>query len=205
MITGVYLHKPIKFLMVLALILPLLSQFLQGSGIVRAEDEDPPEEYIRKTTITVEYTAHEWWLVRWKNDDITCRFLVDHEGLPTADEVKTWCGAALEKEWINTKPCSLAEEGGDVRQCPGLYINYFQSYPSQREVEVELPLPQVWFALADCELSTPENTCQDLPSLMFIGEEPLANEAIIRIKGKIDGQPFSCPGEICSIKLKATF
>lgn len=198
------MHKPIKFLMVLALILPLLSQFLQGSGIVRAEDEDPPEEYIRKTTITVEYTAHEWWLVRWKNDDITCRFLVDHEGLPTADEVKTWCGAALEKEWINTKPCSLAEEGGDVRQCPGLYINYFQSYPSQREVEVELPLPQVWLALADCELSTPENTCQDLPSLMFIGEEPLANEAIIRIQGTIDGEPFSCPGDICSIPLKPT-
>jgi len=198
------LRKTLKLIFVLALILPLLSQFLQGSGVVRAEEEDPPEEYIRKTIITVDYTAHEWWLVRWKNDDITCRFLVDHEGLPTADEVNTWCGASLEKEWAKTNPCTYEVNGGDTHQCPGLYMNYFQSYPSQREVEVELPLPQVWLALADCELSAPQNTCKNLPSLKFIGEEPLANETIIRIQGSIDGEPFSCPGDVCSIPLKPT-
>lgn len=198
------MRKTFKVVFVLALILPLLTQFWQGIGIAHAEDQDPPEEYVRKTILTVDYTAHEWWLVRWKNDDITCRFLVDHEGLPTADEVKTWCGSSLEREWVNTKPCDLADYGGDIQKCPGLYMNYFQSYPSQREVEVELPLPSVWLTLADCETTTPQNTCRDLPSLQFIGEEPLANEAIIRIQGTIDGEPFSCPGGECNIPLKPT-
>lgn len=187
------------------LIVGLLTQLSQFSSIVYAEDPDPAEEeYIRKTSITVEYVAHEWWLVRWKDDEITCRFLTEHEGLPTADEVQTWCGTTLEREWINTDPCTYAENGGDVSQCPGLYLNYFQSYPGEREIEVELPLPQVWLALADCELMTPENTCASLPSLKLIGEEPLANEAVIRIQGYIDGVPFSCPGGECSLPLKPT-
>ena len=71
------------------LIVGLLTQLGQLSSTVYAEDPDPTEEeYIRKTTINVEYVAHEWWLVRWKDDEITCRFLVEHEGWPTADEVK---------------------------------------------------------------------------------------------------------------------
>ncbi|MRS05587.1 hypothetical protein EG832_20585, partial [bacterium] len=150
------MRKINRFILVLALLLPLLMQLGQSSFNVHAQDEDPEEEYIRKTTITVEYTAHEWWLVRWKDDEITCRFMVDHEGLPTADEVKTWCGATLEKEWLQTRPCNLENHGGDIRNCPGLYMNYFQSYPSSREVEVVLPLPHIWLALGDCELKTPE-------------------------------------------------
>jgi len=198
------LRKINRFILVLALILPLLTQFGQSSFNVHAEDEGPEEEYIRKTTITVEYTAHEWWLVRWKDDEIKCRFMVDHEGLPTADEVKTWCGATLEKEWLQTRPCNLEDHGGEIKNCPGLYMNYFQSYPSSREVEVVLPLPHVWLALGDCELKTPENTCEKLPSLMFIGEETLANEAIIRIQGTINHEPFSCAGDVCSIPISPT-
>ena len=35
----------------------------------------PEEEYRRTTNISVDYIAHEWWLVRWKNNEITCRFM----------------------------------------------------------------------------------------------------------------------------------
>ena len=198
------MRKINRFILVLALLLPLLTQLGQSSFNVHAQEDDPEEEYIRKTTITVEYTAHEWWLVRWKDDEITCRFMVDHEGLPTADDVKTWCSAKLEKEWLQTKPCNLEDYGGDIQKCPGLYMNYFQSYPSSREVEVVLPLPHIWLALGDCELKTPENTCENLPSLMFIGEETLANEAIIRIQGTINHEPFSCAGDVCSIPISPT-
>ncbi|MAT41430.1 MAG: hypothetical protein CL609_03740 [Anaerolineaceae bacterium] len=198
------MRRVLILFLVLALTGGLLSQLVQWSSIVRAEEQDPEEEYIRKTIINVEYTAHEWWLVRWANNDIACRFLSDHEGWPTNDEVETWCGKDLYKEWLATDPCEVAEEGGDVSQCPGLYMNYFQAFPKEKELEVELPLPDVWLAISGCELNPPENTCNSLPNLMFIAEEPLANEAIIRIQGFIDGEPFSCPGEVCTIPLKPT-
>lgn len=198
------MRRVLIYFLVLALTGGLLSQLVQWSSIVRAEETEPEEEYIRKTIIKVEYTAHEWWLVRWADNDIACRFLSDHEGWPTNDEVETWCGKDLYKEWLATDPCEVAEEGGDVSQCPGLYMNYFQAFPKEKELEVELPLPNVWLALSGCELLPPENTCNSLPNLMFIAEEPLANEAIIRIQGFIDGEPFSCPGEVCTIPLKPT-
>jgi len=181
----------------------LLSQLSQWSSIARAEETDE-EEYIRKTTINVEYTAHEWWLARWADNSIACRFLSDHEGWPTNDEVKTWCGDNLYKEWLDTDPCEVAEEGGDVSQCPGLYMNYFQAFPKEKEMEIELPLPNVWLALSGCELQTPENTCTSVPNLLFIAEEPLANETIIRIQGFLDDEPFSCAGDSCVIPLKPT-
>jgi len=199
------LRKISIFILIFTLLLTFAHQPGQLSFVVHAEEETPEDEpYVRKTIITVDYTAQEWWLVRWKNDDITCRFMVDHEGLPTADEVKTWCGTTLENEWVHTKPCNLEEYGGDIKKCPGLYMNYFQSYPSTREVEVELPLPNVWLTLQDCELISPYNTCESLPSLRFIGEESLANEAIIRIQGTIDHEPFSCAGDVCSIPISPT-
>jgi hypothetical protein len=199
------LRRVLLLILMIGITVGLLSQFGLWSSIVRAEGDDPEEEeYIRKTNLTVEYIAHEWWLVRWADDEITCRFLVEHEGLPTIDEVKTWCGADLEKQWAKTQPCDLTESGGDVSQCPGLYLNFFQTYPGQREIEVELPLPQIWLAITGCELKSPENTCTSLPNLMFIGEEPLANENIIRIQGKINGEPFSCAGEQCAVPLKPT-
>jgi len=160
----------------------------------------PEEEYRRTTNITVDYTAHEWWLVRWKDNEITCRFMIDHTGWPTADDVKTWCGTSKANEWLNAKPCTDA----NTSNCSGAYLSYYQSYTKEREIEVELPLPQVWLAISNCEQTTPANTCASLPNLRLIGEESLANEAVIRIQGTIDGEPFSCPSDVCDLPLWPT-
>ena len=191
-------------LLVLSFTIGLFGGITFLPGIVHAEDQTEDEEYHRIKNIVVEYVAHEWWLVRWKNNEITCRFLVEHAGWPTADEVETWCGKSKANEWLNAKTCTLVEEGGDVNQCPGAYLSYFQSYPKERTIEVELPLPQVWLAISNCEQMTPENTCASLPNLRLIGEELLVNEAIIRIQGTIDGVPFSCPADVCDLPLWKT-
>jgi len=192
-------------LLVLFLSIGIVGTISSLPTIAHAENQpEEEEEYHRMTNIVVEYVAHEWWLVRWKNNEITCRFLIEHTGWPTADEVETWCGKAKAQEWLKAKPCPQIEEGGDVSQCPGAYLSYFQTYPGERTVEVELPLPQVWLAISNCEQSSPENTCKSLPNLQFIGEELLANEAIIRIQGTIDGQPFSCPADVCDLPLWPT-
>lgn len=189
----------------LALIVMLVNAAGTTVHPVYAEDEPvEEEELIRLTTINVAYTASEWWLVHWSDNEIGCRFLVEHDGLPTGDEIKTWCGNSLYQTWSNSDPCEIAETGGDVSQCPGMYLSYFQSYDRTRDVEIELPLPSVWISLAGCDQQQPDNSCNSMPNLRLVAEEPLANESVIRINGFIGDEPFSCPGNECTVPLKAT-
>jgi hypothetical protein len=167
-------------------------------------EEETPEAYKRLTTLNISYTTYEWWLVRWKGDDITCRFLVDHEGLPIADEIRTWCGDALHNEWRATQPCSLAGPEQSTQDCKGMYLFPFSSFPASKQVEVELPLPSLWVSITDCSPQPPGNRCDTLPNLLLTGEEPLPNELIISIQGFIDGDPFICNGASCAIPLRPT-
>ena len=67
----------------------------------------------RQTTIVVQYTQYEWWLISWNDNQILCRILVDHEGLPTGAEVLKYCGEDLYTQWESTPPCKLVEEGSN--------------------------------------------------------------------------------------------
>ncbi len=195
-----------KTLLTAAIVLSILGGFwvtLGRSGTpVHAEEET--EAYKRKITLTVNYTAYEWWLVRWKDNAITCRFLIDREGLPIEDEIRTWCGPELANEWKATQPCKLTDPSQSVQSCPGLYVYSFTSYPAQKEVEVELPLPSVYVSITGCSPQPPSNRCTSAPNLLLTGEEPLPNEAVISIHGTVGGEPFSCSGENCTIPLRPT-
>jgi hypothetical protein len=179
--------------------------FLQYAP-VRAQEENPdqPEAPKRLTTLNVEYTAYEWWLVRWAGDEITCRFIVDHEGLPIGDEIQTWCGDQLYAEWSRTQPCALSTPGQTTQSCNGMYLHLFESKPAVKEVEVELLPPSVWVSLAGCNLEPPGNRCVGTPNLLLTGEEPLPNESIISIQGVYQGEPFVCQGNPCTLPLKPT-
>jgi len=78
--------------------LGLLLPMGQPQMVVRAQEPQPdtPE---RKITLVVDYTEYLWWLVKWSNNDISCRFFVEHEGLPTADEIKSFCGTSVYGPW----------------------------------------------------------------------------------------------------------
>ena len=169
---------------------------------VVAQTQEPTS---RQITITVSYTEYEWWLIQWADNQILCRIIVDHAGLPTPDEVLKACGQVYYQVWINTPPCKqAAEPGKDVELCQGLYLHLVSTRPAQREVVIDLPSPTVWINLEGCTPKPPENLCTTLPSLVFTGEEPLPNERIIAINGIFDNQPFTCPGSICRIPLKPT-
>lgn len=173
---------------------------------VRAQEEtpEPVKAPKRLTTLQVNYTANEWWLVRWAGNDVTCRFIIDHEGLPIGDEIRTWCGDALYAEWNNTRACTLSTPGQTTQSCSGMYLHYFESKPAVKEVEVELPLPGVWLSLSGCAVQPPGNRCLGTPSLVLTGEEPLPNENIISIQGVYLGEPFVCGGNPCTLPLKPT-
>ncbi|MRR29708.1 hypothetical protein EG834_05145, partial [bacterium] len=184
----------------------LIATAAQQSAPVRAQQETPatPEAPKRLTKLTVDYTAYEWWLVRWKGNEITCRFIIDHEGLPISDDILTWCGDIFHAEWKNTKPCQLSTPGQSVQDCPGNYLHFFESKPAKKQVEVELPLPSVWVSLVGCTVEPPGNRCVGTPQLQLTGEEPLPNESIISIQGIYQGEPFTCSGNPCNLPLKPT-
>lgn len=173
---------------------------------VRAQEENPEtaEAPKRLTKLKVDYTASEWWLVRWYGNEVTCRFIIDHTGLPIGDEIRTWCGDDLYAEWSKTKPCTLSTPGLTTQSCPGMYLFFFESKPAVKEVEVELPPPSVWVSLANCSIEPPGNRCLGSPILLLTGVEPLPNETIISIQGVFQGEPFVCNGNPCSLPLKPT-
>ena len=187
------------------LILLLAGLTGQASRMLSARAEDPtPEPYQRQVTLKVSFTFYEWWVVRWRNNEVACQLFIEHEGLPTEGEVQYYCNRTVYNEWRVTAPCPQAMDNGDVTRCPGLYLHFNYSFPSKRDVVVKLPMPKVWLNVTDCNPDPVQNRCTTVPSLVFEGEEPLPNEMVIRIQGTINGVPFSCPSDRCALPLSPT-
>lgn len=177
----------------------LLGVFARESNHAVAQTAD------RQATIVVTVTEYEWWLIRWEDNQIVCRLEVDHEGLPTEDEVLKNCGPEVTQEWRSTPPCKVVEEGGtQTSRCPGLYFHLVSSQQVEREVVVSLPPPTVFVTLEGCTPKPPENFCSQLPSLLFTAEEPLPNEHITAIQGLYGEEPFYCQGATCTLPLHPT-
>jgi hypothetical protein len=159
----------------------------------------------RHTEIIVPYTEYEWWLISWSDNQAKCSILVDHEGLPTDDDVYVYCGKELYEDWYETEPCEPAvDEGESTTSCTGLYLHQVASTPQEKTVLVELPIPEAWITIVGCSPMPPENRCEELPSLIITGEEPLPNESIIQIQGIFNDIPFMCEGENCEVPLRPT-
>lgn len=188
----------------LLLLLGLLLGQIAGPAPTPVMAEDLPPQPLRSTTLTVAYTAHEWWLARYSDNAIVCYLVVEHEDLPTGDEILTACGQTLYDKWRTTRPCVLGD-GQGFQNCPGLYLLHAAAWPEEKQIEVELPLPAAWLTLENCnnDPATP-NQCTTLPVLLISGEEPLPNEVIIAVSGVLDGVPFSCSGAVCSLPLPPT-
>lgn len=181
----------------------LILVFLLG-GLVQAWRSVRAQTPNRQTTIVVPYTEHEWWLIRWEDNSIQCRILVDHEGLPQSGEVLTFCGSELHAEWQTTPACTITDAEAGTSTCEGLYLHLVSSQPRERDVIIELPPPVVYVSLEGCSPIPPENRCTEMPSLLLTAEEPLPNEQITFIEGFIDGRHFLCEGERCTLELFAT-
>jgi hypothetical protein len=173
---------------------------------VYAQDDEPtPTPSTRRTLIDVEFNGYEWWLIRWSDNEIVCRLVVDHEGRPTNFEIGQGCEEDIYFEWLETVDCPEAVGPGTTEECVGFYLHLAWSGAGTKKVEINLPLPTVELSLQGCTIEPPyNNRCQTLPSLILTGIEPLPNEVIIRLQGTINGQPFSCPGRQCAIPLQPT-
>jgi len=180
-------------------------RIVQSSHLNEAATPTPtPSIHKRISHFTVETQLYEWWMVRWKNNRYVCNIKIEHEGLPRGSEIYDSCGAERYEDWYDTPPCEQAKNGGDVSQCSGVYLLYDGEGTGSKEVDVELPLPNVWLSLKGCEYTPPTYTCSSQPYLVLEGNEPLPNETIITINGYLDGEPFSCAGSVCELPLQPT-
>ena len=159
-----------------------------------------PEAPKRLTTLTVYFTSYEWWLVRWRGDEITCRFIVDHEGLPIGDEIITWCGDILRR--VEEHPTlQLARRGrcGDLSGVLSAVLRKQAGPETGRGRTATAQRGSIRERLFTVE--PPGNRCEGTPNLQLTGEEPLPNEVIISIQGIYQGEPFTCSGNPCDLPL----
>jgi len=156
---------------------------------VSAAGQQPPGPD-RVAVVTQNYTSYEWWLTSWGDNKVVCSLMVDHEGPPTNGEIFATCGAALYNKWSITKPCN--SPGDDPGDCEGYYLVLVKSEPAQRQIGVVQPPPVVWVTLKDCVPLNSTFRCDNLPTLVLTGEEPMEGEHITSLAGRIDGVAFNC-------------
>jgi hypothetical protein len=152
----------------------------------------------RYSVTVVNYTKYFWWMIHYGEDDIECKIVIDHEGLPTPGDIYVDCGKELYEKWIRQKPCLET----DATLCKGLYLHLAGSKPAQKEIATPLPPPTVEVTLENCDpvYSSSTSICDSEPILVLTGIEPLPDYQIISIEGLYEGQPFICDA-ICRLQL----
>ena len=194
--------KTIVNFMLVGLTLAILAGiFLSRGTPATAAVGDPPE---RKAEIIVTFTQYQWWLTYWASNQAPCGIFIEHEGLPTNLEVLAACEEDLYEAWLSTPPCPAAAEEGDVSTCKGLYLFLADIQPGQRKVIIDLPVPTIWLTLNGCVPTPPKNECSQIPSLLFLAEEPLPNEVITATHVKLAGVIYDCPEARCEISMTVT-
>ena len=66
-------------------------------------------------------TTYFWWMLDWQTHQILCNITLDHQGLPTDEEIKQFCGNELATTWQTTPPCDLS------KGCRGAYLHLASS------------------------------------------------------------------------------
>lgn len=191
-------------ILIVVLVFGLTLLFLLQTGPVyaaRPKANPTPTGPNRYTSMSVDYTLYEWWIADWQNNDIHCAFWVDHEGLPTDDDIIDACGQTFyTNEWkAHSAPCSNEQ----INSCDGYYLLQVGSKPATKDVPVILPPPVVWISVEGCE-PDPDGWCSQQPFLVLTGEEPLPNEKITTIYGSVGGDAFACSTNPCKFKLEET-
>lgn len=191
-------HRRAKLLLLIAMLTG--TAFAPPSGSSRQPNRPPGPD--RFTVITVEYTSYTWWMATWKDSQVVCSIVIDHEGPPTPGEVYWDCGEDIYDDWISQDPCIKKRPSA----CEGYYVYPISSEVTEKEIPTHLPEAGAWLSLEDCEpvISVSTNICETIPSLVVTGQEPLPNETIIGIEGALDGEPFSCEGPVCKLTLGPT-
>src|SRR5512142_1880001 len=114
-----HLHRSLLANLVIAVLLAVSSVAIQSARPIHASSPAAPPGPDRVTTITVSYTAYEWWMATWNKNIVVCDLVVDHEGQPTLGDVYQNCDYQVYLTFKKQAPCDTF---GDRRQCEGYYL-----------------------------------------------------------------------------------
>ena len=146
------------------MLVSLLVALAWGVQFVAAQSQTPE----RRTTITVSYNQYEWWLIRWNDNEILCRILTDHEGLPTGNDVLVYCGNDIYTQWEQTPPCTLGQgDKQSTTSCDGLYLHLVSFTPSKKRWRSCCLRRSLTLNLEGCTPQPPSNLCNTIPSLLI--------------------------------------
>src|SRR5829696_411185 len=188
-------------LLMLSLLLTFAgTAFASGPRAAAAPPYEPPGPDRFSVTV-VDYTKYFWWMFYLGEDDVECKIVTDHEGLPTLGDIYVDCGENLYEKWLKQKPCLET----DVNLCKGLYLHLVDTKPAQKEVSTMLPPPTVQVSLENCDpvYTSSTSICDSEPILVLTGIEPLTDYQITNIEGLYEGQPFLCDA-VCRLQLPVT-
>lgn len=180
------------------LIFTSLMVILLNPGRVFADDGPG-----RKEIIEISYIEYNWRLMSLDDNDLVCELKIDHPDQPTGPEIYYQCGEKIYYQWLGTATCAELAEG-DTQDCSGIYLFPLRSEEITKEIVLDLPSPTVRIDLAECVPVQGTDLCENKPILLISAEEPLPNEEIILIQGRIDDKPFSCADETCKVPLQET-
>jgi hypothetical protein len=174
----------------------LVSVVIIGIRGVSAAGFQPPGPD-RYAVIVQKYISYEWWLTSWTDNKVVCSFEIDHDGLPTGGDIFDACGQDIYDEWIQTDPCPADTE------CKGYYLQFVKTEPKQRKVGMQQPPAVVWVTLNGCVPYKSTFRCDNLPTLVLTGEEPIQGEHITGLAGNANGKAFVCD-TVCQLDLLPT-
>ncbi|MGD8604557.1 MAG: hypothetical protein PVF49_08290 [Anaerolineales bacterium] len=192
------MHKSGRLLLLAAALTAIVAG-ASSAGTASGETLGPRREKV----IQIEVMIYEWWLMDWSSGQSACQLFIEHEGLPTAQDVSWFCGDLIYKIWFETEPCP-PPESPHTHQCQGLYAHLASTTPTWREVVLELPPATVQLDVDGCDLNNNHHRCSQLPDLIFEGIEPLPNQTITEVEGSLGGFNFHCPGGLCRLPLRPT-
>jgi hypothetical protein len=187
----------LKWIIFSFLILFILVILSSRSQVVRASDGEGKS--VRKSSVLVSYTRSQWWLIRWADNLILCTVYTAETGIPTGDDIFDSCGREIFNTWASTPPCDQ-----EAVNCDGVYLHLVGREPAEKTITVDLPPMEVHLTIGKCENINTANLCNQVPTLIFTGYEPIPNQEIIAVRGYIDGLPFHCAMESCEIFLRPT-
>jgi hypothetical protein len=195
----VKLPARIILLVVLAIVGGSLTPALPAAS--RALPAPPgPDRYSK---VVVPYVDFTWWVTAWENNDVVCDIVIDYEGQPLPPDIFQQCGETIYNDWFKTAPCPDDIITNDPADCSGYYMQFAGSETKEKTIGTSLPPPQVWIDLENCN-QRPDGGCSTRPTLILRGEEPLPNEKITSIAGKIGSSSFECGGAACPFSLYVT-
>ena len=156
----------------------------------------------RTKEIHVEYTEHYWWLVRESDNYVECELVVDHEDIPASEEIFHQCGLEAYEGWMDEASCE-AEDPDQATSCYGFYYQHVGESLQSKVIDLELPPVIIKLVPPKCS-SLNEESCEAIPRLQFVAEDPLPNEEVTQIRGRFNHIPFTCEGQSCEIQLRET-